>query len=112
MSGCCQMPATQPDDAELKMLGALLFQCIRQAWLTGVEQARFRGYCVEARRIDCADGAHPRLVLTLWVLAAVPQMQDRLFLAVAPYPVPGAGCDIRLERVPLVVPYRSAFPVG
>ena len=110
-------PAYQPSTAELRMLGAILFQSIRDAWELGVDRTWFRGYCIEARRIDAADGGQPQLVLTLRVAGAsgvvgVSAVLDRLFIAVAPYPIPGTGCDIRLKCVRSFVPRRTESPVG
>jgi hypothetical protein len=36
---------------------------------------------------------------------------DRLFIAVAPYPIPGTRCDIRLKPV-RHLPRRTESPVG
>ena len=103
--------AYQPSDAELKMLGAILFQSIRNAWELGMDRIRFRGYRIEARRIDAPAVGHPQLMLTLRVTGAAGVL-DRMFIAVAPYPIPGAGCDIRLERVRNLSPRRTESPVG
>jgi len=110
-------PAYQPSTAELRMLGAILFQSIRDAWEMGVDRTRFRGYSIEAWRIDAADGGHPQLVLTLRVagvagVVGVSAVLDRLFIAVAPYPIPGTGCDIRLKFVRSFVRRRTESPVG
>ncbi len=110
-------PAYQPSNTELRMLGAIMFQSIRDAWGTGVDRTRFRGYSIETRRIDAADGGHPQLVLTLRVAGAagvvgVSLVLDRVFFAVAPYPIPGTGCDIRLKRARNFVPRRTESPVG
>ena len=117
MTATPSVPAYQPSTAELRMLGAIMFQSIRDAWEMGVDRTRFRGYSIEARRIDAADGGHPQLVLTLRVagvagVVGVSAVLDRLFIAVAPYPIPGAGCDIRLQRVRNFVPRRTESPVG
>ena len=104
-------PAYQPSTAELRMLGAILFQSIRDAWQLGMDRTRFRGYCIEARRVDAADGGQPQLVLTLRV-TGVSAVLDSLFIAVAPYPIPGTGCDIRLNCVRNFVPRRTESPVG
>lgn len=112
----------QPSATELQMLGALLLQSIRDAWVHGVDRVRFRGYCIEARRIETrviearrfdagADGGHPQLMLTLRV-AGAPGVLDRMFIAVAPYPIPGAGCDIHLQRVRTLAPRWIESPVG
>ena len=110
-------PAYQPSTAELRMLGAILFQSIRDAWEVGVDRTRFRGYSIEARRIDAADGGHPQLMLTLRVagvagVVGVSAVLDRLFIAVAPYPISGTRCDIRLQRVRNLSPRRTESPVG
>jgi hypothetical protein len=110
-------PAYQPSDAELRMLGAIMFQSIRDACHHGEDRVWFRGYSIEARRIDAADGGHPQLVLTLRVagvagVVGVSAVLDRLFIAVAPIPIPGAGCDIRLQRVRNFSPRRTESPVG
>ena len=117
MTATPSVPAYQPSTAELRMLGAILFQSIRDAWEMGVDRTRFRGYSIEARRIDAADGGHPQLVLTLRVAGAagvvgVSAVLDRLFTAVAPYPIPGTGCDIRLKCVRNFAPRRTESPVG
>ena len=104
-------PAYQPSTAEMRMLGAILFQSIRDAWQLGMDRTRFRGYCIEARRVDAADGGQPQLVLTLRV-TGVSAVLDSLFIAVAPYPIPGTGCDIRLNCVRNFVPRRTESPVG
>ena len=39
----------QPSTAELRMLGAILFQSIRDAWEVGMDRTRFRGYCIELK---------------------------------------------------------------
>ena len=107
----------QPTDIELRMLGAILFQSIRDAWQHGRDQVWFRGYCIEAVRVDGVvrtDGAgagHPLLMLKLRI-AGVPGLLDRVFTAVAPYPVPGAGCDIRLQPVRSLPPRWAESPVG
>ena len=93
------------------MLGAILFQSIRDAWQRGQDRVRFRDYCVEAVRVDQADAGHPLLRLTLWI-AGAPGLLDRTFIAVAPYPIPGAGCDIRLQPVRHLSPRRAESPVG
>ena len=117
MTATPSVPAYQPSTAELRMLGAILFQSIRDAWELGVDRTRFGDYCIEARRVDAADGGHPQLVLTLRVAGApgvvgVSAVLDRLFIAVAPFPIPGTGCDIRLQRVRNFVPRRTESPVG
>ena len=104
-------PAYQPSDPELKMLGAILFQCIGDACKLGMDRIRFRGYRIEARRIDAPAVGHPQLVLTLWVTGAVGVL-DRMFIAVAPYPIPGAGFDIRFKCVRNLSPRRTESPVG
>ena len=104
-------PPEQPTDTELRMLGALLLQSVRDAWLRGADSVRFRGYCIDCRRIDGDDGGHPRMVLTLRVAGGI-GMLDRLFIAVAPYPIPGTGCDIRLKCVRRLSPPRTESPVG
>ena len=93
------------------MLGALLLQSVRDAWLRGADRVRFRGYCIECRRIDGAAGEHPRMVLTLRVAGAV-GMLDSLFIAVAPYPISGTRCDIRLQPVRHLPCGRNESPVG
>ena len=80
------------------MLGAILFQSIRDAWLRGQDRVRFGDYCVEAVRVDGVGSGCPLLMLTLR-LAGAPGVLDRVFIAVAPYPVPGAGFDISLQPV-------------
>ena len=104
-------PVYQPSDAELKMLGAILFQCIRDACKLGMDRIRFRGYRIEARRIDAPAGGHTQLMLTLRVTGAAGVL-DRMFIAVAPYPIPGAGFDIRLKCVRNLSPRRTESPVG
>ncbi len=117
MSALPTSPAYQPSTAELRMLGAILFQSIRNVWELGMDRTWFRGYCIEARRIDAADGGHPQLVLTLRVAGAPgvvggSAVLDRLFIAVAPYPIPGTRCDIRLQCVRHLSPRRTESPVG
>ena len=117
MSAAPTSSAYQPSCAELRMLGAILFQSIRDAWELGVDRTQFRGYCIEARRVDAVDGGHPQLVLTLRVAGAagvvgLSAVQERLFIAVAPYPIPGTRCDIRLKCVRSFVPRRTESPVG
>lgn len=107
-------PAYQPSDFELRTLGAILFQSIRDAWQSGQDRVWFRDYCIEARRIDVADvaiGGHSLLMLTLRI-AGVAAMLDRRFIAVAPYPIPGAGFDIELIRVRTVAQRRLRSHVG
>jgi hypothetical protein len=104
-------PAYQPTDAELRMLGTVLFQSIRDAWQRGHDRVWFRGYCVEAVRVDGAAGGHPLLMLTLRI-AGAPGVPDRAFIAVAPYPIPSAGCDIRLQPVRNSLPCCTESPVG
>ena len=111
MTGASMPPAYQPSNAELRMLGAILFQCIGDACKLGMDRVRFRGYRIEARRIDGADGGHPQLMLTLWVTGAVGVL-DRMFIAVALYPIPGAGFDIRFKCVRNLSPRRTESPVG
>ena len=99
------------------MLGAILFQSIRDAWELGMDRTRFGGYCIEARRVDAKDGGHPQLVLTLRVagvagVVGVSAVLDRMFIAVAPYPISGTGCDIRLNCVRSFAPRRTESPVG
>ena len=117
MTATPSVPAYQPSTAELRMLGAIMFQSIRDACQHGEHRVWFRGYCIEARRINAADGGHPQLVLTLRVagvagVVGVSAVLDRLFIAVAPFPIPGTGCDIRLQRVRNFVPRRTESPVG
>ena len=111
MTRAAMSPAYQPSDAELRMLGAIMFQSIRDAWTLGLDRTRFRGYCIEARRIDFADGRHPQLMLTLRI-TGVSAVLDRMFIAVAPYPIPGTGFDIRLKCVRNSSPRRTESPVG
>jgi hypothetical protein len=107
--------AYQPSNAELRMLGAMLFQSIRDAWYRGRDRVRFRGYSVEAIRLDGVGIKHPTLMLTLRI-AGTPDVLDRAFIAVAPYPIPGAGCDICLQPVRNLSPLHTLFctdsPVG
>ena len=110
-------PAYQPSNTELRMLGAIMFQSIRDACQHGEDRVWFRGYSFEARRIDAADGGHPQLVLTLRVAGVAgvvggSAVLDRLFIAAAPYPIPGRGCDIRLKCVRNFVLRRTESPVG
>ena len=93
------------------MLGALLLQSVRDAWLQGEDRVRFRGYSIECRRVGGASGGYPHLVLTLRVAGGVGVL-DRLFMAVAPYPIPGTRCDIRLQPVRQLPLGRSQSPVG
>ena len=98
------------------MLGAIMFQCIRDAWRLGQDRVRFLGYCIEAkrieaRRIDGGGATEPHLVLTLR-LAGVPGVLDRMFIAVAPYPIPGTRCDIRMQVVRHRPLRRTDSPVG
>ena len=104
-------PTYQPASFELRMLGAIMFQCIRDAWRLGQDRVRFLGYCIEARRVDCDGATRPHLVLTLRV-AGVPGVLDRMFIAVAPYPIPGTGCDIRMQVVRHRPLRRTESPVG
>lgn len=108
-------PGYQPSDAELRMLGAMLFQSIRDAWHRGRDRVRFRGYSVEAIRLDGVGIKHPMLMLTLRI-AGTSDVLDRAFIAVAPYPIPGAGCDIRLQLVRNLSPLQTLLftdsPVG
>ena len=103
--------AYQPSSAELRMFGAILFQSIRDAWHHGRDRATFRGYCVEAIRLDGVGIRHPMLMLTLRIVGAH-DVLDRAFIAVAPYPIPGAGCDIRLQPVRNVARCCTESPVG
>ena len=103
--------AYQPSMADLRMLGAILFQSIRDARHDGRDRVTFRGYCVEAMRIDTAGDGHPLLRLTLRI-AGAPGVLDRVFIAVAPYPIPGAGFDIRLQPVRDLSPPCTESPVG
>ncbi len=93
------------------MLGAIMFQCIRDAWRLGQDRVRFRGYCIEAKRIDGDGAAKARLVLTLR-MADAPGVLDRMFIAVAPYPIPGTRCDIRMQVVRHRPLRRAESPVG
>ena len=111
MTAAPTSPAYQPSDSELRMLGALLFQCIRDAWRCGEDRVWFLGYCIEARRIDAFDGGQPQLLLTLRT-TGVSAVLDRMFIAVAPYPIPGTRCEIRLNCVRSFVPRRTQSPVG
>ena len=111
MTATPPVPAYQPSTAELRMLGAIMFQSIRDACQHGEDRVWFRGYSIEARRIDAADGGHPQLVLTLRV-AGASAVLDRLFIAVAPFPIPGTGCDLRLKCVRTAVRRRTESPVG
>ncbi len=114
-------PAYQPSDAELRMLGAIVFQSIRDAWRSGEQSCTFRGYRIEARRIDrrhvdtrpvdAADDDHPQLMLTLRI-AGTAGVLDRMFIAVAPISIPGAGFDIELKRVCRFAPRQMKSPVG
>ena len=101
----------QPASFELRMLGAIMFQCIRDAWRRGQDRVRFLGYCIEARRIDSDGATRPHLVLTLRV-AGAPGVIDRMFIAVAPYPIPGTRCDIRMQVVRHRPLRRDDSPVG
>lgn len=111
MTSAPTSPAYQPSDFELRTLGAILFQSIRDAWQCGQDRVWFRDYCIEARRIDVANGGHSLLMLTLRI-AGVAGMLDRRFIAVAPYPIPGAGFDIELIRVRAVAQRRLKSHVG
>ena len=93
------------------MLGALLLQSVRDAWRHGQDRVRFRGYCIECRRLGGEGTGHPALVLTLRVAGGAGVL-DRLFMAVAPYPIPGTRCDIRLQPVRHLPRGRTESPVG
>ena len=117
MTRASMSPVYQPSDAELRMLGAILFQSVREAWRCGEDHVQFLGYCIAARRIDAADGSHPQMVLTLRVAGAagvvgVSAVLDRVFIAVAPHPISGTRCDIRLKCVRPLSPRRTESPVG
>jgi len=104
-------PAYQSSDCELRMLGAILFQSIRDAWTVGCDRVRFRGYCIEARRVDGVGEGHPLLMLTLQIVGE-PWLLDRAFIAVAPYPIPGTRCDIHLMPVHTLPHWWTESPVG
>jgi hypothetical protein len=104
-------PAYQPASFELRMLGAIMFQCIRDAWRLGQDRVRFRGYCIEARRIDSDGATSPHLVLTLRV-AGAPGVIDRMLIAVAPRLSSGTRCDIRMQVVRHRPLRRAESPVG
>ena len=103
--------ACQPSDVELRMLSAILIQSVRDAWQRGEDLVRFRGYRIEARRVDGAGAGHPLLMLTLRI-AGAPGVLDRTCIEVAPTPIPGAGCDIRLQPVRNVAQWWTESPVG
>ena len=111
MKGMPAWPSAQPSDVELRTLGALLLQSVRDAWYSGHDRVRFRTYCIEARRVDAADGSHPRLLLTLRA-SGMPGAPDRLFAAVARFPAPGTPCNIHLECVRQGAARRTESPVG
>lgn len=104
-------PTYQPASFELRMLGAILFQCIRDAWHRGQDRVLFCGYCIEAKRIDGGGKTRPHLVLTLRV-AGAPGVLDHMFIAVAPYPIPGTRCDIRMRVVRQRPLRRGESPAG
>lgn len=111
MSGDPVWPGAQPSDLELRNLGALLLQSVRDAWYCGHDRVRFRNYTIEARRVDGADGAPPRLLLTLRVAGSM-GVPDRLFAAVAQFPSPGTRCHIRLKPACESPVLLAESPVG
>ena len=87
----------QPSAAELRMLSAVAQQAIVDAWRCGMERAWFRGYRIEARRLDGADGRSHFLVLTLGSVGGA-RVLDRVLIEVAPHPNSGSACDLCFAR--------------
>jgi hypothetical protein len=91
----------QPSGTELRMLAAVARQSICDAWQRGEDRIAFHGYCIETKRIKTrhigmADDGHPLFLLTLRAAGAAGVL-DRLFIAVAPHPIPGSAWRISFE---------------
>jgi hypothetical protein len=87
----------QPSAAELRMLSVVAQQAIVDAWRCGIERAWFRGYRIEARRLDGVHGPSRFLVLTLSTVDTAGVL-DRVLIEVAPRLNSGSACGIRFSR--------------
>ncbi len=101
----------QPSAAELRMLSAVAQQAIVDAWRCGMERAWFRGYRIEARRLDGADGRSQFLVLTLGSVGGAGVL-DRVFIEVAPRPNSGSACDLCFSRASAAASWRTESLAG
>ncbi len=101
----------QPSAAELRMLSVVAQQAIVEAWRCGKERARFRGYRVEARRLDGVHGRSQFLVLTLGTVDTAGVL-DRVLIEVAPRSNSGSACGISFWRASAATARRTKSLVG
>ena len=87
----------QPSAAELRMLSVVAQQAIVDAWRYGMERAWFRGYRIEARRLDGGHGPARFLVLTLGSLDTAGAL-DRVLIEVAPCSNFVSACGISFSQ--------------
>ncbi len=103
--------AYQPSTPELRMIGAMVQQSICDALQHGEDRASFRGYRIEARRIDAVDGGNPFVTLTLSAEGGTGAL-DRLFMAVASRPKSGSACGICFSGAPAIASRCTESLVG
>jgi len=93
------------------MLSVVAQQAIFDAWRCGAERAWFRGYQIEARRLDRGDGRCNFLVLTLGTVGTAGAL-DRLLIEVAPGADPGSASALCFSRASVVAVRRTGSLVG
>ena len=101
----------QPSAAELRMLSVVAQQAIVDAWQCGMERAWFRGYRIEARRLDGGHGPGRFLVLTLGSLDTAGVL-DRVLIEVAPRSNSVSACGISFSRASADSARRTESLVG
>ncbi len=101
----------QPSVAELRMLSVVAQQAIVDAWRCGMERAWFRGYRIEARRLDGGHGPARFLVLTLGSLDTAGVL-DRVLIEVAPRSNSVSACGISFSRASADSARRTESLVG
>ena len=101
----------QPSDAELRMLSVVTQQAIVDAWRCGMERAWFRGYRIEARRLDRGDGRSHFLMLTLGT-AGTAGVLDRLLIEVAPSANSGSASALCFSQASAAAARRTGSLVG
>jgi hypothetical protein len=101
----------QPSVAELRMLSVVAQQAIVDAWRCGMERAWFRGYRIDARRLDGGHGPGRFLVLTLGTVDTAGVL-DRVLIEVAPRLKSVSACCISFSRASADSARRTESFVG
>ena len=93
------------------MLSVVAQQAIVNACRCGTERAWFRGYRIEARRLDGGHGPGRFLVLTLGAVDNA-EVLDRVLIEVAPCSNSGSTCSISFSRASAAAVRRIDSLVG